>query len=348
MINYETTINNRDNYKLDKNKKNILLIGMASSNNKQKIIINPINENNARALYGESDLYQAYVLAKNITRDTNIYTVNCPLYTDFIELIDTIVQYEFDFIVPTNIYIRDTFINPINRTEMYFAAYYLERLNLMNNNATIIMTDHSSDKYENMDAYLSDMNFIYNNFYEYNINILSKYGTSLVFVLNNFVSNKFSNVILAASLSVSDFDSYPENINIPTYFDIDYRDVTNKSFCFYKHYPVTNITSIEQLHNTAVKEDIYKEVLIDMLIKHVIKRLDLSEFNGVLFNPYVKVKVDTKITRTMQEMKGSVFSDYKVNNISFVKTGIGVGTMIIDLSITPYSLLKTINVILEV
>ena len=36
MINYETTINNRDNYKLDKNKKNILLIGMASSSNKQK------------------------------------------------------------------------------------------------------------------------------------------------------------------------------------------------------------------------------------------------------------------------------------------------------------------------
>ena len=44
MINYETTINNRDNYKLDKNKKNILLIGIASSNNKQKTIINPINE----------------------------------------------------------------------------------------------------------------------------------------------------------------------------------------------------------------------------------------------------------------------------------------------------------------
>ena len=104
----------------------------------------------------------------------------------------------------------------------------------------------------------------------------------------------------------------------------------------------------EKENKIRAKEDIYKEVLIDILIKHVVKQLDLSEFNGVLFNPYVKVKIDTKITRIMQEMKGSVFSDYRVNNISFVKTSIGVGTMIIDLSITPYSLLKTINVILEV
>ena len=348
MINYATTINNRDNYNLDKNKKNILLIGMASSNNKQKVIINPINEINARSLYGASDLYNAYVLAKDITQDANIYTVNCPLYTDFIELIDIIVQYEFDFIVPINIYLRDTFINPITKTEMYFAAYYLERLNLMGNNATLIMTDYSSDKYEDIDAYLLDMNTMYDNFYEYNINILSRYGNNLIFVLNNFISNNFSNVTLAASLSVLNFDSYLKNINIPTRFDIDYRDITNKSFCFYKHYSVTNITSIEQLHNTAVKEDIYKEVLIDILIKHVVRRLDLSEFNGVLFNPYVKVKIDTKITKIMQEMKGTVFSDYKVNNISFIKTGIGVGTMIIDLSITPYSLLKTINVVLEV
>ena len=105
MINYEMSVNRVSTRALDRNKRNILIIGKAQDYNKQKIIVNPINLRNAKDLYGEdSDLYKAYEISTNITNDTNVYTVNCPLFTDFIELIDEIVHYDFDFVVPLDIY----------------------------------------------------------------------------------------------------------------------------------------------------------------------------------------------------------------------------------------------------
>ena len=44
MINYETTLRKNKN-RLDRSKKNILLIGKGTKNEKSKIILNPININ---------------------------------------------------------------------------------------------------------------------------------------------------------------------------------------------------------------------------------------------------------------------------------------------------------------
>ena len=91
-----------------------------------------------------------------------------------------------------------------------------------------------------------------------------------------------------------------------------------------------------------------KKILIDILVKHVVKQLDLSEFNGTLYNPYVKVRIDTKVNKIMANMKNTVFQDYKIKSIAFEKVDIGVGNIIIDISIVPFSLLEKINILLEV
>ena len=104
MINYEAKNDDAKSYTIDRSKRNILIIGKASTPNKNKIIMNPMTIKMAKQLYGDSELYQAYKQAKEITGINNIYTVNCQLYTDFISLIDNLIHYDFDFIVPLNIY----------------------------------------------------------------------------------------------------------------------------------------------------------------------------------------------------------------------------------------------------
>lgn len=348
MINYEMAIKTNRNHSLDKSKRNILIIGKGETSNKLKTIINPIETTYAKFLYGNSELYEAYKAAKEITNDSNIYTVNCLLFTDFIEIIDDLVHYNFDFIVPLDIHLRDTFINPVTNKITHFAAYYLERLGFTNNKTILLMTDHESHLYDSIDKYLIDMKNVYNSFVRNNSDVLNSYGNNLVFVLNNLLNNKFANVALAAALSVCDFDKYPSNIIAPTYFDIDYLDLKKyNSICFHKYHPVGNTTSIEQLYNFRPVNDIHKKVLIDILIKYVTSKLDLNEFTGTLYSPYVKVKIDVKVKNLMEEMKGVVFRDYIIKNIFFKKTGIGVGNLIVDISITPYGLLDRINILLE-
>lgn len=348
MINYEAKNDNAKSYTIDRSKRNILIIGKASTPNKNKIIMNPMTIKMAKQLYGDSELYQAYRQAKEITGINNIYTVNCQLYTDFISLIDNLIHYDFDFIVPLNIYLRDTFINPVTGKTTNFFAYYIERLGITQNKTTMIMTDYASDLYESIDAYISDMNKTYNLVLSNNSEILTKYGNNMVFVLNNLKNNKFAHVILAASLSVCGFDEYPKNIDTPTHFDLDFLDITNKSFCFHKHHSVANTTSVEQLNNMSLVDNIYKRILIDILIKHVVRKLDFSEFSGTLFNPYVKVQIDTKVKKIMDELNKYAFVSYTIKGISFVKTGIGVGSIMIDLSIVPFSTLEKINIFMEV
>ena len=348
MINYTKVDSDARNYTIDRSKRNILLIGKADTSNKNKIIMNPVSLTTAKQLYGNSELYESYKLAREITNETNIYTVNCQMYTDFIELIDSLIHYNFDFIVPISIYLRDTFVNPINNKATNFFAYYLERLGITENRTTLVMTDYESSKYDSIDSYLADMNKMYNNVYTNNIEILNKYGNNSIFILNNLKGNKYPHVILAAYLSICKFDEYPKDINIPTYYDLDYIDVKNKSFCFHKHHSVAGTTSIEQLHNMSLTDNVYKKVLIDILVKHVVSKLDFNEFSGTLFNPYVKVQIDTKAKKIMKDLSTYAFIDYKIKGIAFVRTDIGVGRIIIDISIVPFSVLETINIFMEV
>ena len=260
-------VNNQSRNRINRNKRNILILGKAANSNKQKLILNPLNPSTAKLLYGDSDLYRAYNEAYSITNDSNIYTANCQMYTDIIELIDDIVQYNFDFIVPLDTYLRDTFINPRSNEKQYFIAYYLDRLGYTENNSTVIATDYKSELYESIDHYIIDMNKVYKDFSNNNTLILDKYGNNLIFVLNNLINNDFSNVSLAATLSICDFVSYPKNVSYATYYDIDSFDLKTKDICFYKYHESNKQSTIEQLNNLRQVNDMPKRVLIDLLIK---------------------------------------------------------------------------------
>ena len=323
---------------LDPNKNNILIIGSSNNNNQSKVILNPANIETARQLYGEdNDLFRAFKLAYEVTKDSNIYTVNC-----------SIVNYNFSYIVPIDIFLEDTFINPINEKKTYFYNYYIERLGAVNNLATLIMTDRPSYLYESIDDYISATNKMFREYSNSSLHILEKYGSNMVFVLNNLSESYYSNVLLAATLSINKFTKYPNSVSFKTHFDIDGLDITNVNFSYYKYCENTNSCTIENLKNLRTVDDIYKWVLIDEAIKYVIRNLNLDEYKGKLYSPYVKLQINTKIQKILDSMKDVVFKQYTVESIQFIKTAPAVGYINIIVSIVPFGSLEKINIVMGV
>lgn len=334
---------------IDPSKKNILIVGSANNNNQAKIILNPLNTETARQIYGEDNpLFNAYKLAYEITGDSNIYTVNCPISTDFIEIIDTIVHYNFNFIVPIDIYIDDTFINPINDKKTYFCNYYIERLGAIDSLTTLIMTDRPSYLYESIDNYLLSTRKMFNQYSKESAYVLERYGSNLIFVLNNLSGVYYSNVLTAAIVSINPYTEYPNSVPCKTHFDIDDFDLSNVNLAYFKYCENTNSCVIENLKNLRLTDDIYKWVMVDETIKHVIRNLNLDEFRGKLYSPYVKLQINTKIKKLMEDMKDIVFKEYFVESIQFIKTAPAVGYISIKVSIVPFGTLERINIVMGV
>lgn len=334
---------------LDRSKKNILIIGSSNNTNQAKIILNPLNVETARQLYGENNpLFDAYKLANELTNDSNVYTVNCPISTDFIEIIDTIMNYDFSYIVPINIYIDDTFINPINDKKTYFCNYYIERLGAVDNLATLIMTDRPSNLYDSIDDYLIATKKMFKQYRDSSEHILDSYGSNMVFVLNNINEYCYANVLLASILSTNVFTKYPDSVSYKTHFDIDGFDINNTNLSYFKYCENTDSCTIENLKNLRTTEDIYKWVLIDEVIKYVIKNINLDEYRGRLYSPYVELQINTRVKKILEDMKGTVFNQYKIEKIQFVKTAPAVGYISISISIVPFGTLEKINIVMGV
>lgn len=350
MSAYNISHNKKNTHSIDQSKKNILIIGTANNNNQAKVILNPLNIETARQVYGSNNpLYDAYKLAAETVFDTStIYTVNCPMTTDFIEIIDTIIHYNFSYIVPINIYIDDTFINPVNDKKTYFCNYYIERLGAVDSLSTLLITDRPSYLYESIDNYILSLKKIIKNYMDESMHILERYGSNMIFTINNLDGVFYSNVLLASILSTNTFTEYPDSVSFRTHFDIDDFDLNNVNISYFKFCENTNSCTIENLKNLRTIDDIYKWVLIDETVKYVIRQLNLDEFRGKLYSPYVKLQINTRVKKIMEDMKGIVFKDYTIENIQFVKTAPAVGYISIKVSIVPFGTLERINIVMGV
>lgn len=338
---------------LDTNKKNILILGCGNTKNERCNIIKPSSKENAMFLYGEdSDLYNAYIDAFDIIKNySNIYTVNCYTTDDFINITKKIVQYDFNYIVPININFRDTFYNSEYNVEQYYSTYMLDSLYRTGSLSTIIMTDKHALLYEDIDHYISEQSSIlydYINFVD-NVNIIQYAGANLVYSLNMLDNVNYSNVVLAAMLSINDSSKYLEPINKNPVFDFDNNDLPNYcNFVYFKYNNILSSTNAENLINFRLKEDIYKNVLIDELIKKIIRILDFNDFKGKIYTKYTKLQIRTKIINLLKPYDKKIFKSYVLKDIRFVKSNINTGYIYIELSITPYDSFEQLNVIMEV
>lgn len=350
IIYEKTKINYNQFLKIDKTKKNVLIIGPANNDNKRGDIINPVTLTNALDLYEDSDLYNAYKNATNITNDTNVYLSNCYTVDDYLELFDKVIQYDFDYIVPIGIYASDTFYNSSTKSYEYYSNYFLNTLYEASSLSTLIMTEKHASLYNDIDDYLNDMtikNYNYINISS-TIKIINTFGFNLIVTFNMLQDIAYSNVILGAMLSINNSYDYPKPISFNPIFNFDNNDIKNSNYVYFKFNYEYNATFVENLLNFRPIKDIYKNVLINELIKSVLKILDLNEYRGKLYTNYTKLQISTKIKKLLDPYKNILFKGYDINKVGFIKNFSNSGVIYVEISIIPFGLIDNINIVMEV
>ena len=332
--------------------KKLLIAGPALSNYKAREIVLPADKDEALNLFGQSELYEAYVLLKDLGVN-NIYLTNCYNRSDYVRLMDKIIHYDFDYFIPINLYLSDKFYNPLIDKEQYYAEYFLEQFKLVDSLTTTIMTERHASLYKDFDHYIFEMSDIELNFIEQvNINNNSLFETSgnnLNFIYNNLNSTPYANIVLGALFVNRDYAKYLSAlIGSSTVFDIDNNDVYGLRAMYFKSNYYAGNTTVENPMNFKKETDIYANALIDDIIKRAIKILNLDKFKGRLYNQYVAIQIESEVTKALNSMKGKLFKEYTINRIGFKKTDITSGYIIIDYSFVPYGTLESINVVMGV
>lgn len=334
------------------NSKKILLAGKASSSLKAREILSPSNKEEALSLYGEADLYEAYCLLYDLGI-SNIYTVNCFADSDYIRLMDKLIHYDFDYFVPINLYLSDKFYNPIVNDNQYYASYFLNQLDTVNSLTTVLMTERHASLYEDFDQFSISMLTIENDFINsYSLtksSLLDKYGNNLNFVYNTLENIPFANVVLGALYCTRNYAEYFNSLkNVSVVLDLDSNDLAGSRAMYFKYNSYKDDITIENTFNFRKTNDIYSNALIDDVIKRVIKEVDLSEYKGKLYNPYIAMQIEMDTKRKLNNLKGKLFKNFNIEKISFKKVDKTSGYIVVDYSIKPYGTLEDINIVMGV
>ena len=339
MINVSTTVaTNYNNIDLENS---ILILGAADTNYKENIITKFNSLLEVEDCYGDnSDLTLAYKEAISLKAE-NIYLCNCFKVTDYITIINTLIDIDFEYIVPLFSF-SDSFTTSDNN-HMYLSEFYSNMLS--DNISQLIITEKHASLYENIDSYIKTMNLIANNFKSHCFNKLYN-GENLSFVLNNLQNYKFANVVLASILSLTNLKYYPM-VNVgDVVFDLNENDFYGNEIAFFSYNNLTN-TTIENFKNFKYKAAPEKYVLIHLIKQKVLRSLNLDEYKGKLFTPYLQIALSNSINSIMQKHVGNIIESYQLGDIDYIKEKDNTVTIYLNINIKPYNSIEEINIRLE-
>ena len=339
MINVSTTVaTNYNNIDLENS---ILILGAADTNYKENIITKFNSLLEVEDCYGDnSDLTLAYKEAISLKAE-NVYLCNCFKVTDYITIINTLIDIDFEYIVPLFSF-SDSFTTSDNN-HMYLSEFYSNMLS--DNISQLIITEKHASLYENIDSYIKTMNLIANNFKSHCFNKLYN-GENLSFVLNNLQNYKFANVVLASILSLTNLKYYPM-VNVgDVVFDLNENDFYGNEIAFFSYNNLTN-TTIENFKNFKYKAAPEKYVLIHLIKQKVLRSLNLDEYKGKLFTPYLQIALSNSINSIMQKHVGNIIESYQLGDIDYIKEKDNTVTIYLNINIKPYNSIEEINIRLE-
>ena len=339
MINVSTAVaTNYNNIDLENS---ILILGAADTNYKENIITKFNSLLEVEDCYGDnSDLTLAYKEAISLKAE-NVYLCNCFKVTDYITIINTLIDIDFEYIVPLFSF-SDSFTTSDNN-HMYLSEFYSNMLS--DNISQLIITEKHASLYENIDSYIKTMNLIANNFKSHCFNKLYN-GENLSFVLNNLQNYKFANVVLASILSLTNLKYYPM-VNVgDVVFDLNENDFYGNEIAFFSYNNLTN-TTIENFKNFKYKAAPEKYVLIHLIKQKVLRSLNLDEYKGKLFTPYLQIALSNSINSIMQKHVGNIIESYQLGDIDYIKEKDNTVTIYLNINIKTYNSIEEINIRLE-
>lgn len=325
----------------------VLIIGPAENSNLTGDIIRVKSIESLKEVFGNSELTKAaeYVYSNGVEK---VYVYNTYNTENYITIANKFEHYDFNYIVPIGINIRDKFYNPVSKKNISYAEFYLDNLN-KNTTSTIIMTDKHAELYYDLDDYIIEMENVLTEVKSKSV-VEGTYDkwSNMIFVCNMLSYYEYSNIVLATSLSLTIPGKYPKDILGGAIYDYDPLDIRNKDIVYFKDKVLSEGTSIENLLNMRTTNDSYKSVLIDSTIKYIHRNLDLNKYIGTLLTKNTKMHIANDVKKFMDSLSGRMIKNYIIKSIEFVLTGSSVGNILIETELTPRGTFERLNVNLEV
>ena len=322
----------------------ILFIGEARTNYKLNEITKQTSVSFVEQTYG-GDLSDAFKTAiEIIDEECDIYLANVKTNYEYIDLIYLASNYNFEYIVPINIRLSDMVRN-IDTNERRYLVDLLLDIIINTCSSTLVVTDNHANLYENIDHFLNDMLDKVNSFKECSESIING-GTQLWFVANNLKDTPYANVLLACVMIVAKLPNYPD-YNFPkAIFDLDDLDLDGEEIIYFKNHTYRN-TTIENFVNFNSTKDVYKIVPINTVVRKIGEGLDLSSFEGKIYNKLIPLRVQTLTAKYLQSLVGKMIRAYEINSVQIKLEKNFTYTIIITMTITPINSLEQCELIIK-
>lgn len=258
----------------------------------------------------------------------SLYAANINSDSDIINLIDCIIQNDFEYIVPL-IDINSSFYHEGLDTHVLYSELLLDNISKYTN-STIIFTGSHAKLYESIDHFLDDTANSLTFFKEKTMYLLNmSYGKNMVFILNNSSDFNFANVVLASLLSIKNNDYPISNLLNNAVFDIDKWDIKNIDAAYFKN-NITRKVTIDNLVNMHIENIIEKNILAMRTKKWIDSILDFSDFIGKINKTQYKFAIEKRASTILQRKKGLTINDYSINSVDFYE-----GIYRLDIDIVP-------------
>lgn len=324
--------------------KTLLIMGKAETNHAVNQIMYYDTTETVRSLYGDSDLTDAFVLAKQLGVP-HVFLINVQHVYDYIEIANVLRHYDFAYIASTDLFLSDGFYdaNKGNRWTFYY-HHFLERMSPYSN-SIIVATDKHALLYEDIDAYLDEMTGIVASFKNRMDGTMD--GKNICFVANHLSDYPFANIVLASIFCVSELDEYPSATGVgETIFDFDDYDIKEHEIVYFKNNHLTG-TTIENLINFDRYVNPQKIITVDRIAKYVKRNLDLSRFKGKQMTPYQKLRIEKALVDYFDSMLNWILRAYEIKSIRFIKDTPGSGIIYCDIDIWTINSIEKFSIAVE-
>lgn len=296
--------------------------------------------------YGECPFSRAFETTQAFGVST-VYMANIQELNEYFTLTDYIVEYNFTYVVFLDLYLSDTYIDPVSGKDISYIQYVLEKS--INTNSIFFVTGKHASLYEDIDSFLQETKKEIAQFKKRcSTNIDLK---SIQYVANNLKKYDFANLVLALMYSVTNISEYPNMDNVSNatlgnaIFDIDNFDVEESDFSYFKTTRLLG-TTIENLLNLYQYKSPLKIAYVDRIVRYITTLLNFDDYIGQGYSEYKRTMIAEKEKTILNSLKDYLIEDYTVHECYAIKNTShpGTVTVVLSVSIIPISLMESIKI----
>lgn len=323
------------NFQVNDIHKSFLLVGIGARKKYYMEIVRPESSEEAHDAFGECDLTDSFDILFDGHEDADIFVMNVGSLHDFLDASMLLQNYNFSYVVPVDIGISSSFADPLVETQQqtYYLQYFIRKSRL-SDDTVVLATDNHASLYEDIDAFLDDMNEKLQGF-------KANTGTNdirknIVFVMNNVAGVPYANVVLARMILNSEANEYPyEDRNRRAVFDIDTTDKISDMAYFKSH--ADGSFTVENLLNLYPLESPLKIFTAWRICCYVGRNLSFEDFVGSAYTMYKKQQIASEVESYLGKIVGDLITAYKIDDVYAEEDFLHPGTVnvVVKYSIKP-------------